>query len=256
LVLISTCRPLGVGPWRSPRRRPAPGRDAASRLDFRGRGVHRFALDPPSSTCRRKWQCSPGVMRMNRGRGGGKQEEVEQQQDWEGRGEAGGTVAREWTGTRSGKRSRASGSSRSWCRRRGRRCSWSSTSDSRSPSPSPPASCSHRRGPARQAPARSAAAPSAPRLTSGADARRCPRAACDRDRAREARRTRHLSGGGRPASAQPVRDPAEPARRWRTRGPALLDRADERRSRPDAGDRADARSDDLAHHHRLLERMR
>jgi hypothetical protein len=51
LVLISNWWSLGVGPWRSPRRRPAPVRDAASRLNVRGRGVHRFALDPPSSTC-------------------------------------------------------------------------------------------------------------------------------------------------------------------------------------------------------------
>ena len=48
---VSWCRCLRVGPRRPTGRRPASGPDFAPRLGFRGRGVHRFALDPPSSTC-------------------------------------------------------------------------------------------------------------------------------------------------------------------------------------------------------------
>src|SRR4051794_22892720 len=54
LVFVSGCSFLGVRLRRRTGRRPASGPDLASRLGLRGRGVHRFALDPPSSTCKKE----------------------------------------------------------------------------------------------------------------------------------------------------------------------------------------------------------
>ena len=53
-VFVSRCSSVGVRLRRRIGRRPASGSDFALRLGFRGRGVHRFALDPPSSTCQKK----------------------------------------------------------------------------------------------------------------------------------------------------------------------------------------------------------
>ena len=50
-VVLSRWSSLGGPLWRRPRRRPASGGEPASHLGFRGRAVHRFALDGPSSTC-------------------------------------------------------------------------------------------------------------------------------------------------------------------------------------------------------------
>src|SRR5215213_6148123 len=50
-LVRSRCSVLGGPSSRGPGRRPASGLDLASRLGSRGRAVHRFALDGPSSTC-------------------------------------------------------------------------------------------------------------------------------------------------------------------------------------------------------------
>jgi hypothetical protein len=72
-VVLSRWSSHGGPLWRRPRRRPASGPDLALRLGFRGRAVHRFALDGPSSTCQRNSVKggSPGVIGWGRRRGGG-----------------------------------------------------------------------------------------------------------------------------------------------------------------------------------------
>jgi hypothetical protein len=61
-----------AGPFRAVHApRPADARNPRCRLCYRGRGVHRFALDPPSSTCHiNRGQDSTGGKRSGRRRSG------------------------------------------------------------------------------------------------------------------------------------------------------------------------------------------
>ena len=86
-VFVSSCSPLVVRLRRRTARRPARGQNTASGLAFRGRGVHRFALDPPSSTCQTNGQDRPGNNGQEAGAGrrahaheSKKQEEQEQEE--------------------------------------------------------------------------------------------------------------------------------------------------------------------------------
>jgi hypothetical protein len=60
LVFPSICFALWVSALSATGRRPAPGPFLAFRLGFRGRGVRRFAPDPPSSTRQVTCRVSPG----------------------------------------------------------------------------------------------------------------------------------------------------------------------------------------------------
>src|SRR4051812_3348554 len=80
-LFVSRCSSLVVRLKRRTGRRPASGRNLAPRLGFRGRGVHRFALDPPSSTCQINLAGQPRQKQESRRRGGGKQEVIEHEDE-------------------------------------------------------------------------------------------------------------------------------------------------------------------------------